>query len=94
MPSPTIDRFRELANDLDHPEALRRLASEAIAEIMLYREALYRVAPGFQGGHSVNGGTIADALGATFPLGVPQLEAKAKAEGMNTDVLWPCRKLA
>lgn len=89
MPSPTIDRFREIANDQSRPEATRRLAYEVIAEIMLYREALYRAAPSFQGGHSADGGTIADALGATFPLRVPELEAKAKNEGMNPDVLWP-----
>lgn len=89
MPSLTIDRLREIANDQARPDALRRVAMEAIAEIMTYREALFRVAPSYQGGHSVDGGAIADALGLTFPIRVPELEAKAKDEKMDPDVLWP-----
>lgn len=89
MASPTIDRLREIANDKERSDALRRVAMEAVAEIMTYREALFRVAPSYQGGHSVDGGAICDALGLTFPIRVPELEAKAKDEKMNPDVLWP-----
>jgi len=66
-----------------------RLAMETVDEILRYREALFRVAPSYQGGNSVDGGAIADALGLTFPIRVPELEAKAKDEGMDPDVLWP-----
>jgi hypothetical protein len=62
---------------------------EAVAEIMTYREALYRAAPSHQGGHSTTGDAIADALGCTFPLQVDELEAKAKDERMDTKALWP-----
>lgn len=89
MPSKTIDRLREIANDQERPEPLRRLAVEAVAEIMTYREALFRAAPSHQGGHSATGGAIADALGCTFPLRVPELEAMAKDDKMDTTVLWP-----
>lgn len=89
MPSGTIYRFIEIQNDKRQPESLRRLSMEAIAEIMTYREALFRVAPSYQGGNSKDGGAIADALGLTFPIRVPELEAKAKDERMNPDVLWP-----
>jgi hypothetical protein len=89
MPSPTIDRFRETANDQTRPDALRRVAMEAVAEIMTYREALFRVAPSYQGGHSADGGAIADALGLIFPVRFPELETKAKGEKMDPDVLWP-----
>jgi hypothetical protein len=89
MPSPTIDRLREIANDQKRSDAIRRVALEAIAEIMTYREALFRVAPSYQGGHSADGGAIADALGLTFPIRVPELEAKAKDEKMDPNVLWP-----
>lgn len=74
MPSKTLDRLRQIANDNRRPEALQRLAMEAIAEIMTYREALYRAAPSHQGGHSATGSAIADALGCTFPLQVYELE--------------------
>lgn len=89
MPSKTIDQHREIANDPERPEALRRLATETVAEIMTYREALFRAAPSHQGGHSASGGAIADALGATFPLQVYELEAMAKDERMAPAALWP-----
>lgn len=89
MPSHTVDRLREIANDQSRPEALRRLAMETIAEIMTYREAMYRAAPSHQGGHSTTGNAIADALGCTFPLQVRELEARAKDEKMDTKVMWP-----
>ncbi len=89
MPSGTIDRLRDIANDQSRPDALRRVAMEAVAEIMTYREALFRVAPSYQGGHSADGGAIADALGLTFPIRVPELETKAQGEKMDPDVLWP-----
>lgn len=68
---------------------MRRVAMEAVAEIMTYREALFRVAPSYQGGHSIDGGAIADALGLTFPIRFPELEAKARDEKMDPNVLWP-----
>lgn len=90
MASKTLDRHRRIANGGDITEAsLRRLAAETVAEIMGYREALFHCAPSHQGGHSGSGGAIADALGVTFPLNVPELEAAAKGEGMHTAVLWP-----
>lgn len=89
MPSQTIDRLREIANSPSHLDPIRRLAMEAVGEIMAYREALFRVAPSYQGGHSVDGGAIADALGLTFPIRVPELEAIAKDEKMDPNVLWP-----
>lgn len=86
MPSKTIDRHRSIQNGSGGDV---RLAMETVDEILRYREALFRIAPSYQGGHSVDGGAIADALGLTFPIRVPELEAKAKGEGMNPDVLWP-----
>jgi hypothetical protein len=86
MPSNTIDRHRQIAIGAGGDV---RLAAETVAEIMTYREALFRVAPSYQGGHSADGGAIADALGLTFPIRVPELEAKAKDEKMDPDVLWP-----
>lgn len=90
MPSKTLSRHRAIANDHGgSPEALVRLATETVAEIMELREALFRSAPSHQGGHSVTGGAIADALGVSFPLKVPELEAAAKGEQMDTTRLWP-----
>lgn len=90
MPSQTLDRHRRIANGGKATEAsYRRLAAETVSEIMSYREALFRCAPSHQGGHSTDGGAIADALGVAFPLNVPELEAAAKDEGMHTAVLWP-----
>jgi hypothetical protein len=89
MPSKTLDRLRQIANDNRRPDALQRLAMEAIAEIMTYREALYRAAPSHQGGHSETGAAISDALDCAFPLAFRDLEAKAKEERMDTKVLWP-----
>lgn len=89
MPSNTLERHRAIANDPNTDEAMRRLATETVAEIMTYREALFRAAPSHQGGHSATGGAIADALGTTFPLQVYELEAKAKDEKMDPAVLWP-----
>lgn len=89
MTSLTIDRLREIANDQSRPEALQRLAMETVVEIIIYREALYRAAPSHQGGHSATGDAIANALGCTFPLQVRELEAKAKGESMETEVMWP-----
>lgn len=86
MPSETISRHREIANGSGGD---MRLATETIVEIMKYREALYRAAPSHQGGHSDTGAAIADALGVTFPLKVPELEARAQDEKMDTKVLWP-----
>lgn len=86
MPSNTIERHRCIANGSGGDV---RLAAETVAEIMTYREALFRVAPSFQGGHSADGGAIADALGLTFPIKVSELEAKAKDEKMDPDQLWP-----
>ena len=54
-----------------------------------YREALFMAASSHQGGHSNVGVAIADALGVPFPITVPALEAKAKAEGFDTKALWP-----
>ena len=54
-----------------------------------YREALYRCSPSHQGGHSDTGRAIAECLGVPFPLTVPDLERAAKAEGLDTDALWP-----
>jgi hypothetical protein len=88
MPSPTLSRHRDIANGAGGNV---RLASETVAEIMTYREALFRCAPSFQGGHSKDGGAIADALGLTFPIRFPELEAKARDEGMDPDELWPWR---
>ena len=89
MPSHSLDRLRSIANNTILDDGIRRTAMDAIAEIMKCREALYRVAPSYQGGHSIDGGAIADALGCTFPLRVPELEAMAKDEKMDTTVLWP-----
>jgi hypothetical protein len=89
MPSPTIERHRRIANGAGGDI---RLAAETVAEIVTSREALFRVAPSHQGGHSATGKAIADALGCTFPLQVYELEAKAKDEGMDPDVLWPWLK--
>lgn len=86
MPSNTIDRHRSIANGSGGDV---RLATETVAEIMMYREALFMVAPSHQGGHSVSGGAIADAIGLTFPINMKELEAKARDEKMNPDVLWP-----
>lgn len=90
MPSATLDRHRRIANGGSATEAMAlRLAMETVAEIFAYREALLRAAPSFQGGHSADGGAIADALGLTFPIRVPELEAMAKDEGFDPNVLWP-----
>lgn len=86
MPSETISRHREIANRAGGDA---RLAMQTVAEIMKYREALFRAAPSHQGRHSDTGAAIADALGVSFPLQVPELEAAAKADKMNTEVLWP-----
>lgn len=86
MPSRTIERHREIANGAGGDV---RLAADTVAEIITYREALFRCAPSHQGGHSDTGGAIADALGLTFPIRVTELEAKAKDEKMDTAVLWP-----
>lgn len=86
MPSQTINRHREIANG---GGGNVRLAAETVAEIMTYREALFRCAPSHQGGHSDTGAAIADALGCTFPITMRELEAKAKDEKMDTTVLWP-----
>lgn len=86
MPSDTIYRHREIANGQGGDV---RLAIETVAEIMKYREALFRCAPSHQGGHSDTGAAIADALGLTFPINMEELEAKAKDERMDTTVLWP-----
>lgn len=86
MPSPTIDRHRRIANGAGGDV---RLAVETVAEIMKYREALFRCAPNHQGAHSPTGCAIADALDLTYPIRMEDLEAKARDEGMNTDVLWP-----
>lgn len=55
MASPTIERHRSIANGSDGDV---RLATETIAEIMKYREALFRAAPSHQGGHSDTGAAI------------------------------------
>lgn len=86
MSSNTLERHRRIANGSGGDV---RLATETVAEIMTLREALFRCAPSHQGGHSDSGGAIADALGLTFPIKVPELEAKAKDEGMDTARLWP-----
>lgn len=86
MPSKTIDRHMSIQNGSGGDV---RLAMETVDEILRYREALFRVAPSHQGGHSAAGSAIADALGLTFPIRVPELEAKARDEKMDPDVLWP-----
>lgn len=86
MPSKTIARHLSIQNGSGGDV---RLAMETVDEILRYREALFRVAPSYQGGHSVDGGAIADALGLTFPIKVPEMEAKAKDEKMDPNVLWP-----
>lgn len=86
MPSKTLDFHRSVANGAGGNV---RMAIETIAEIMKYREAIFRAAPSHQGGHSATGAAIADALDCTFPLRMEELEAKAKDDGMDTKVLWP-----
>lgn len=86
MPSKTIDRHRSIANGSSGDV---RLAIETVAEIVSYREALFRAAPSHQGAHSSNGAAIADALGLTFPIRMEELEAKARDEKMDPNVLWP-----
>lgn len=86
MPSRTIERHRATYHSKSGD---KRLALDTIEEIKKYREALFRCAPSHQGGHSDTGKAIADALELTFPIRMPELEAKAKDDGMNTDVLWP-----
>lgn len=84
--SPTVSRHREIANGAGGDV---RLAHETIAEIMKYREALFRAAPSHQGGHSDTGAAIAHALDIAFPINMKQLEAAAKDDKMDTHTLWP-----
>ena len=42
-----------------------------------------------QGGHSVEGMKIADALGVKFPLTMPALERRAIELGFEPRALWP-----
>lgn len=86
MPSKTLDFHRDVANGAGGNV---RMAVETVAEIMKYREALFRAAPSHQGGHSATGAAIADALDCTFPLRMEELEAMAKGDKMDTKVLWP-----
>jgi hypothetical protein len=86
MPSKTLDFHRDVANGAGGNV---RMAVETVAEIMKYREALFRAAPSHQGGHSATGAAIADALECTFPLRMEELEAKAKDDKMDTKELWP-----
>lgn len=53
------------------------------------RRALFLEAPGRQGGHSKRGGEIADELGIPFPITMPALEHRARAEGADPNELWP-----
>lgn len=87
--SDVLWRQREIANGAGGDV---RLAMETVTEIMKLREALMMCAPSFQGGHSKTGDAICDALGLTFPVRMPELEAKAKGWKMNPDVLWPWLK--
>jgi hypothetical protein len=86
MPSKTLDFHRQVANG---GGGNVRMAMETVAEIMKYREAIFRAAPSHQGGHSATGAAIADALDCTFPLRMEELEAKARDDKMDPDVLWP-----
>lgn len=52
-------------------------------------EALLKVAPSHQGGHSTDGMVIADVLAAEFPLRMPDLERVAKLHGFDPAKLWP-----
>ncbi len=52
-------------------------------------EALLKVAPSHQGGHSTDGMVIADVLAAEFPLRMPDLERIAKLHGFDPAKLWP-----
>lgn len=56
---------------------------------MTERELLFMCASSFQGGHSAVGGHLSDVLGVPFPISMPNLVKKAKAEGFNPATLWP-----
>jgi hypothetical protein len=85
MPSKTTSRHQEIANALGEGA---RLAMETVEEIRMYREALFRCAPLHQA-HAQSGTAIADALDIAFPIRMEELEAAAKDDGMNPELLWP-----
>lgn len=53
------------------------------------RKALFMCAAHCQGGHSDAGAAAAEALGVPFPISMPNLVRKARAEGVNPATLWP-----
>lgn len=53
------------------------------------RNALFMCASHCQGGHSEAGAAAAAALGVPFPITMPNMLAKATAEGLDPDHLWP-----
>lgn len=53
------------------------------------RIALFMCAAHCQGRHSTAGRVAARALGIEFPITMPNLARRAKAEGLNAKELWP-----
>ena len=82
MASPTIERHRSIANGSDGDV---RLATETIAEIMKYREALFRAAPSHQGGHSDTGAAI-EGIGEFRAFRMPPSRSLLWREGGMSDL--------
>lgn len=60
-----------------------------MAKEVQYLRALLIAAPSHQGGHSVSGAAIAEALRVPFPLTMPSLRAAAIDSGFLPYDLWP-----
>lgn len=58
------------------------------------REALFMCAASCQGAHSTAGAAASEVLGVPFPITMDNLIAKATAEGLDPDGLWPCVMIA
>lgn len=100
-----VERLTALATDLDYaamptkPDVVTLCggyAAEARDDLRLIlsanremREALFMCATHCQGGHSEAGYAAAQILGVPFPITMPDLVAKVRAEGLDPDKLWP-----
>ncbi len=84
---------RALMNALPKGYSYNNCPSEIVADLQNERDdaryALFMCASHCQGGHSDAGKVAADVLGVAFPLTMPNLEAKAKAMGLDPNELWP-----
>jgi hypothetical protein len=78
-----LKHFGEEWNAGRKPMIIPRAQHEALMA------ALFMCAAHCQGGHSEAGAAAAKVLGVPFPIAMDDLKAKAAAEGLHPEKLWP-----